>query len=461
MAPLRPRIASRQRPRCIRCLLALATMPWLAPAAFALDTHIEIGAAAEHRSNAARVADNEESDTLQILLARLGLRHDGVSVTADVDYDIQHQRYADDTFDDENIANGSAAIDWRLWQDTLSLLVDHTVADTVTNSTRPDTPDNRTRRSVLAVGPRLTARLSPVDRLALTARKVDVSVDDQDEGGASDIATDQNDSERDEASLQWTHQLAETRAVFVGVSYADVSFDNVPLQDYEYNAAFAGLMLESRLVSLALQAGVNKAKRKDSTQDDTDGKTLSATLGTRDTSAPFQASAYYVKAITDSSVGFVGQTALPGDTPGEDENLDIVDIIEREQTGVTTLFYLGSRTTQLMLGASQQKQDYQQQPRDDEIRTVMAELRRQSTPRFSTRLFADRSKQKQLDLDTDFNDTRVGLGAEYNLTDAITLRGEAYRLKRDHSTAELSYDDDVVRLEVTYSFDHSTSTEPR
>jgi hypothetical protein len=405
----------------------------------ALDGYVELGAATEHSSNVLRTQDDEQSDTLNSLIARTTVSHNGPTLNADIGYSLENQRYQDDSFDDENLTEGSANINWRVLDDRISLLADHSVTNATINSSAPNTPDNRTRRSILAAGPRFTLHPSPVDAVALTARKIDVNIDDVSE----------SDSERDEASLLWSRRLPQLRTFHVSTSYADVSFDEQPLQDYKLTTAMLGFSSTSAIGTFNAEAGVNKVERD--RLEDIDGDSFNINWASRADRSPITWSAGYASNTTDSSIGTGGAQTLPAAGSATDSNLGVVDIIKTQDLTLRIAASLDANI-ELALAGSLQKRDYDEALLDDHTKTARLSLQHRITPRADVEIYTDHVRQDFDDTDEDLEDLEFGIGGNYSITQPLNLNWQVYRLKRDHSIDTLSFTDNVYRLEITYRF---------
>jgi len=435
-----------QKPRLKPLFIVTASFSAFASqAGLALDGNFEIGTAVEHSSNVLRVNDNEQSDTLTSLLANANLHHSGDALDAKLLYSFEKRHYQDGSYDDENVTEGTANIDWRVLDDRISLLVDHTISDSIVNSGQANTPDNRTQRSVLSAGPRFRLHLSQVDDVELTTRHTDVHVD----------TFDESDSKRDEASLRWNRRLPQLRNFYITTNYADVNFPDQENQDYKFTAAAIGFSSVAPLGTLLAEVGTNRADRD--VGEDVTGESVNINWTSRNERSPMHWSIGYISAITDSSLGLTGQSSLPSAGNGASSNLSVVDIIKRDEFSLNISTLLNPINTTVSLTASEEKQDYEQTPNDDRIDQTELRLQHPVTPRASVYIYANKTRQDFLDTDEDLADTEVGVGGSYLIVQSLNLHWSAYRLKRDHSIDALSFTDNVYRLELTYGFGFGAS----
>jgi len=438
-----------QKPRLEPLFALAALMAALTPqATLALDGQFEIGTAAEHSSNVFRTSSDEQSDTLNSLLANASVNHSSAELGAKLQYSFEKRHYQDGSYDNENVTDGGANIDWRILDDRISLLVDHSISDSIISNSAPNTPSNRTQRSVLSAGPRFRFHVSQIDNVELTARHTDVNVDAL-----------ESDSKRDEATLQWNRRLPQLRNVHFTTSYSNITFPDQENQDYKFTTAAIGFNSASAIGTFSAEVGANRADRD--ILDDVTGKSLNISWNSRTDRSPVHWSISYVSAITDSSLGLSGeaQTSLPSGGTGASSNLAVIDIVKRDELGLTVSAPISPIATTVILTASEEKEDYDQALNDDRTDRIGLTLLHPITPRADIYVYTDKVKQDFLDTDQDMKDTEVGIGGSYIIIKSLNLRWSAYRLKRDSSEDVLSFTDNVYRLEVAYGFGFGTSAE--
>lgn len=405
----------------------------------ALETDISVGAATEYSSNALRTDQNQGSETERSAILRFGLTENSSDISAHMNYSAERQYYVQEKFDKRTAIDGRADIEWRVMPRRLSLVIDHDIRDTTTDSSRPDTPDNRDKQAVTGIGAQLQANPSKVDNLSLLLRGSSVHFD----------KFSGNDNRRKQATLNWRHLLSSTRSVYLGSSYVDVDYKEADITDYEYQSIYIGFDTQLGKSSLALRIGDTIINREG--EENIDGNTARLTWSQTPGTSPFQWSVYYGEELTDSSIGLIGDGMLPPDT-GSDTNFEEIDILSIQLAGADFSYRFAPIRSQANLRLYWHDEDYEELLRDEKQKRVNLSFNRDFTRKFNAGFYLEYDNIEFLNDDTEHEDYTFGLRGSYALARQLNLSGDIYHLKRNHTFTENDFEDGVARLELMYTF---------
>ena len=406
---------------------------------YAVEMELSAGGAVEYSSNALRTDINQGSDTEQAAIVRFDLEEAGESVTANMNYSAEKRRYIQEKSDDQTVLEGITALEWRVLPYRLSLLADHDIRDEVADNRSPNTPDNRTKQQVVSVGAQFQARPSQVDNLFLLLRRGSVHFDE----------LSGNDNLRRQATLSWQHLLTQDSSINIGSSVSDIGYDNDQITDYQSQSLFVGGETLLMHGDLSFRLGISKIKRDD--LEDIDGNTYrlawTQTLG----SAPFHWGIYYAEELTDSSIGLIGDGFLPP-AGGSGSNFEEIDILEIQRLGADFSYRFTQIRSQLTLNLLWEDQDYHELPNDEELRSMRFSLAHDFTQRLNAQLYLQHEERDFLNTDTAYDEDTLGIRSGYQLGRKLDLTVDIYHIKRDDTVTNADFEDNVVRLELMYTF---------
>ncbi len=405
----------------------------------ALETDISVGAATEYSSNAFRTNQNQGSETERSAILHFGLTEDSSDITAHMNYSAERQHYVQEKFDKRTAINGRADIEWRVMPQRLSLLIDHDIRDTTTDSSRPDTPDNRDKQAVTGIGAQLQANPSKVDNLSLLMRGSSVHFD----------KFSGNDNRRKQATLNWRHLLSSTRSVYLGSSYVDVDYNEPDITDFEYQSIYIGFDAQLGKSSLALRIGDTIINREG--EENIDGNTARLTWSQTPGASPLQWSVYYGEELTDSSIGLIGDGMLPPDT-GSGNNIEEVDILTIKLAGADFSYRFAPIRSQANLRLYWHDEDYEELLRDEVQKRANLSFNRDFTQKFNAGLYLEYDNIEFLTDDTEHEDYTFGFRGSYALARQLNLSGDIHHTKRNHTITSKDYEDGVVSLRLMYTF---------
>ncbi len=396
----------------------------------------EFGAGLEYHSNAARVSEDEESDVAAIARAALTWRDNEGALVANLDYHAEHRDYQDDVEDDETAIDGSANVLWHALPRRLDLILQHQISETQTDLRAADTPSNRERRSIVTGGFDGFLTFSAVDSLVISPRFTDIKYSE----------SEQSDSQRSNAALNWVHELDAVSKFRVGGEAGKVRFDN---GNQDYDSQSAQLAYETALarLSYSLSGGVTHFDRD--SYDDVDGHTIRASVNYREDD--YEVGSNFVSELTDSSIGLSGNEFSLTNFQANDANFAQVDVLQRSQLD----FYWQQRldavsTINVSVGAS--KDDYETQPLDQDRAFAEAGYR------YTINAFWNvgaRARYERADFSDDplgrkHHTTTVDLGAQYRVTQDFDVRLSLTQVDRRADESADEYSDSVAMVTVNY-----------
>lgn len=389
----------------------------------------------------------------------IGYERQGSALEASIRYDGELANYEHDTTEVNHVVQGESKLAWNVLPKRLALEVSHERTEQLQNSRDPNVRSNRQLRDVYTLGPRLTARLSPVDDLLFGLHYTGVSYDDFGQNelqqNASDGGTDapgsgssaNSDSERVEASAGWQHRLSPTDVMSLMYQRIEAEFES-DIEDIRYDRLFASynVQLASSIYTIAL--GANKVQRD--IAGDNDGFYGQATW--KLDYAGHRLSIDAVNELTDSSIGLGGNGTVDGDFRPEDSNFDVVDTLER----TTLKFGYGyDRICErciLDLRLSFDEQDFDVQPRDQQTTDYGATFRYRLTPMLTAVLSATRSEREFTSDDRQDDLAVYRLSVKWRLSRAINAEFWYSDTQRDSNVVGQDYEEKAAGARIDYRF---------
>ncbi len=414
----------------------------LAHSSFAMQTTLSAGSAVKYNSNAQRTDTNERSETEQSAILRFGLEQAGAKVIADMSYSANKNRYLQDRFDTKTNIDGRTNIEWKALPNRLSFQLDHSSRNTVSDSRLPNTPDNENKQEVVGAGILLQGRPSAVDDLSLRLHSSNVHIDN-DSG---------NDNTSNQASLNWQHRLPKNKSLSIGSSFSSVEYDETDSTDYETQSFFVGFEMLLLKGQFALRGGTNKTNREgsDNIDNDIDGHTGRLSWTNISESAPFQWSIYYANELSNTSTGISSNGGFLLPETGAGNNFEINDITKTRLAGADFSYRFNRFNAHLELYWHHEK--YDEQPLDERQKRIDLSLERRTTERLTGVLYVEQEKTKFIDDNSEQKELTSGIRCKYQITHKLDMSTEAYHVKRDHTLTTSDYEDDVVRVELMYTF---------
>ena len=211
-------------------------------AAGAIDKSVTLSLSAEWEDNANKSSFNRESDLVTNLGLDVKVGEDFGGYEYGILYNIEHQRYQDDTFDSSNYLNGTAFLNLNViphrvfWDNSISSAV------TLLNAVQPDVPDNRDQRNTIYTAPRFVIMQSTRDSLTVSANAEKIMFREVNE----------NDNTRLGADVVYSHRLTSLVTSGVSCNAESASFDS----DGDYENYSCYLNVDRRInngnISLAI-----------------------------------------------------------------------------------------------------------------------------------------------------------------------------------------------------------------
>ncbi len=442
-----------------RCLVLSQAVAALALAgsfgvAAAIDTTVGVAVGVEHSDNITRSDDNPRSDVEREVRLELGAIGNTAQFDAEVAYVLTARDFKNNLQSDNEVVDGNARILWTPLPNRFSWELTNNVSDRVSNDRLADTPNNRQQRNIIATGPNFIAALSPVDRLDVELRYVDVNVGEADTAIIGQ-AQQGSDSERKLGRLRWTHRLSAVGDLVVNTEYEDVAAE----LNVVYKRLLVGYAAGLRNGSYEIFAGAN--------QVEPDGReTFDASV--------IQAAATYsfgghgfsvtvVKELTDTSVG-LGTSSLRDESFNpSDNNFGNFDILERKRADITYQNSLICDSCSFRASAYFDQQEYQDRPQDQDPLGQPGDQKRYG---YSLGLVYSLTGNINLLADTrfevsDFIDDPDGLkydlyehllGAEYNVIRNLFVGVQIIQATRDATVADEDFEELRGGIDLRYIF---------
>lgn len=328
----------------------------------ALDYTLNAFTEVEYDDNAARFAINERSELRTAVGADLGVQHESQQTLVDLAYSVEYSDYDSNRLEDNTLFIGSGNLLWRPSPDRFEWSLHHDRRDRLSDLRERDIQDNRETREVVTTGPRFIAKLSKVDRVSLAVKYSDISFKGADNTA---IAESDGDSERQLASLNWSHAVSNVTNFGVGYNFSTTEYDNdsPDLDVQQYFVTYASQLASGEY---SIYLGGNSAKREG--QSTVDGPLAQVNwlreFGEQSVSARF------VHQISDSSVGIGidGQAIQELNRAVETTNainqddfdsFDVIDTLEQTSANITYNNNGLCNVCRLRIGYGYDKKDFE------------------------------------------------------------------------------------------------------
>lgn len=164
----------------------------------AVELDASIGTFIEATDNVRESAFAREDDVIQRVTGQLRVEEERKKVKADANLKLEHEKYYNDTYDDEtSLTSGFGLFSIDLIDDFFNVQATFSRDDVLTDSAQDENPDTREFRNIFRAGPTINYAISRTSYLRLRANYVEV--DNSDESS--------EDSERANASIGFSNQI--------------------------------------------------------------------------------------------------------------------------------------------------------------------------------------------------------------------------------------------------------------
>ncbi len=433
--------------------LALVAAP-----AHALELGWLVGGGVEYSDNINLAADGEEeSEWIQDVRAGLMLREETSRFEGEFDGLVQLENYADDTFSEGVIFEGTGSAEAQLLPgDRLTWMVADSFRRVPEVTRSVDTRGNEQNANAFVTGPDTELPLGSATLLRASARWGDFYFEDTEE-----------DHTRDALQIGLARRVSAVTELSLNARTEDVSFDDeavdpdagVHREDFETNSAFARYQRElANRGRIRVDLGGYEVERD--VLESVDGTMAQFRL-----SRGLGATAETGFRVSQGPTDIGSQLAAAGDDPlaADAENASITGDVGEEQTA-DAFYSHGFGRLSLRLSGGARSEDYFED--DDHDRTVAygaVGLDYQMTRRRT--VFADYSQSHteydtQLDLSdserdyNEFDGYSTTLGFEQRIGRALTLTAAVGQNRRNAHAGGVDYTENRARVTLQYGFGH-------
>ena len=383
-----------------------------------------VDAGVGYSDNVARVADDEQGETIATLGAQLRLDHESKRLTANVATRLEYRDYLDNTYDADVIGNLVANGSLSLVEDRLSWALTDTFGQTTQNQFAPVTPDNRENVNYFATGPDFTLPLGSRNKLLLHGRYIDLNYENSDLG-----------NHRLRGELAMRRDLSAATNVSLNVTTEETRFDDqTRFVDFDNDQAYLSYAVEAARTTLTVEAGASRIT--------SGGDSQSGWLGRvdlkRHTSPSLTLGLGLGHDFSDAGNAFANQqTQQPG-------SVDPVPVQQTaspfENTYATAFAQFSRNRTDLQLRVGYYKESYTGQALFDRKRTTLdLALTRNLNSSLSAHLSANYSRQQYAELDRKFADIIGTLGLRWNTSRSSFLKVDYQFVDRNDDSGGSDY----------------------
>ncbi len=421
----------------IRQALA-ALLLLVSPYSQALEFGVSLGYLLEHSDNSLRSPDNELSDRVHAPSLDLSAEHSGPKLLLSGDYNLTRRQYQRDTYDDENLVTGHAALEWYLLPGRLEFVAENIRAQTLIQSSAPDTPSNRQVLALTSAGPNLYLRgfRSP-DSIQFEQRFVEIRA----------RVTD-TDSLRRISTATYEMPLSQVTQLALEGNYTSVDFRNSLVADYSRWHALGRWRRQGALVDMNLGLGraeVQREGRADLGRTIGDFLLVYHPVSTSSLSLLVQRDQQDHALELMRDIGVAG-APLPGEPQNADSDLNEIFTYTSVSLGWEHSFGRNLLRTELFAD----RQDYEDVPRDQNRRGGGIIIDRQLRPRLHADTIFRRIRISQPDLDRVDWENRLELGLRWQPWRRLHLGVRAGYETRSSDEATFEFSEYFGQLSLQY-----------
>lgn len=399
-------------------------------------TTLELELGAERTDNVTRVPVDEQSDTIGTARIGLALQAHRPRLEANINGDVEYQRYFDATYGNDVVGGVDAHLGWLILPERFVWVFEDNYGQVISDPLQVNTPDNREQTNYFSTGPDITLPLGSRMLLLASGRWSDNYYED----------SPQN-SESIEGTVGIGRRLSEQSILSLNGTIRDIQYDDSDLfADYTITSGYLRLEATGARTTLEADAGYTEAKRDGQTSDGpllrlnfvyqiTSRSTLSLEGGSE---------------FTDSGAALrVDQNAL-GTQADVNTTLAAGDVFR------STYAYLTFATERdrsqfdaSVFGRKERHEDVISQDRD--IVGAGLHALRSLTPRIDLDLAGGYSDEKFVVGDLAFQEWFVGLGLGWRLTPAVTMRMSVYHNVGSGDGTTRDYEENTAYIGIRYS----------
>ncbi len=414
-----------------------------ASCAQASEYSLDLGLRLKHSDNVSRSQANERSELEQAIDTTIRYSTSTPFVNAQLKYQAQFETYNQDTHDDEWYLDGSAQVQVNLLPQRLQWVFNHSQRTQTIDSFGSDSPNNLDERSQFQTGPVLNFDVTGVDQLKFSAFYIDTRYD----------KSDFQDSERNVGQVAWEHRTSQIGVFSLKASVSDVEFLN---HDFTYDNTSYGLEYQRKLKygNFKAEVGNNEVERSNGANFDGIYSKASLNIELVESELAFR----YLKELTDTSAGLGLSGSLSDNLGTGDEELGLIDVIERETAQAFYTFKGNEPESRLTFGVFQNRDLYQTANRDDQRRGIFVNHHHQFSNEWSSQLAVRFTETDRTSVIDSFNEglnetTRTSLYFVYRYSPQFRVRFGLQHTQRDNSdNTSREYDELEGLIGVYYRF---------
>ena len=264
-------------------------------------------------------------------------------IEAEADYQFYAQKFAENSQADDKYVDGHASLVFGKQQDPFGLELDHSRHMLLQTPDAIGLVENMEEREIITAAPVVRARIFDADMLFVRGEVSQVNY----------LEGDEQDSQRNGASLGWVHPLSATDVLQLSAQKIAVEFDQQPKSNYKLANTMLSYAVQLRKLNYSLAAGYNET---------------SPEVGQQEGSPAYNAELEYISGfnkfsvavsqqMTDSSFGD-GSAYNPSDIPGGDGRIQDLALMDRKKVDVGWDTHWICARCSLFIGTSFEYDDY-------------------------------------------------------------------------------------------------------
>ncbi|MEQ8783481.1 MAG: hypothetical protein RIE06_27785 [Roseibium album] len=398
-----------------------------------LDASVVASYTAEYTDNTARLTDNETAELIHRPGVLGALSHDGDSVTASLNYQVERRIHEKSIFSDETIGTGSGLFEWRAVPDRLALYATNSRTDTTIDARGQDTPDNRQTLEYTSAGADLTLD-SVSNHQVVFGYKF----------GRTSTEETRTDSNRHIGTMEYVVPLSGISQLGLLGTLSDVDFDNPLAPDYRSRSGELQFSSGTRKLQYGISAGYQTIDR-DLNRETIDGFVGAANAMYRfseNTALALDASRNIQDTFDSGAREFtVTENGLPNRT-------DTNEVYTEDSFGLSLATQRGR--TQLNFGAFYSERDYEDLALNEDRSGLTFGAARQVSRKSTIGIDAGLEDREFVDLGEDETFLRGSVFFLYAPWRALSLQLTVAYNERDSNENTADYEEWVGLFTVRY-----------
>lgn len=402
--------------------------------AAAVEYNVSVGYSGEYTDNARRAADDEVSDVIHRPHVSTAIQHLAPRLELGADYRIQRRIYQDDTFENQNIAEGSGRVYWEVLPRHLTVFATDQRREREIRTAEQGTPDNLQETERSSAGATLSGNLIANQTASITYEHIAIDADQTN-----------TDSQRDQITASYVVPRSSVEYFELSASRTDTDFDNPLAPDYQSVTGSGAWNRTTSRTHIRLRAGYTEVDREMQRKDV--GSVVGGLEVSRTLSDQSVIELGYARNVADNSLNANARFIdLEGDVFVGDTDLN--EVYTRDDLALTYTTSIGTSALDLVLFGAED--DYDDVDRDATRYGAHARISRKIRPGLRTNALVRYQRYRFEFGDQNQNQYQASIGFDWQVTRRLTLAMSGIYFARRIDASDADVDEWRGALQIDY-----------